>query len=156
MRIIIGNWQGNFEIIVIVVILLIIIIIHLGGSCNRFTKNDYYDMFGQIKEGFQSSLTFPSYSQYPSPPINLKKWQQPNLIISPDKPLTQGVVDIKSREYQQIPLPEGQMDMFANTPFTPKCCPNTYSSGSGCACMTTEQYNYLKSRGGNNAPRSEY
>jgi hypothetical protein len=47
-----------------------------------------------------------------------------------------------------------QMLMFANTPFKPECCPNTYSSSTGCACMTSEQVHLLKSRG--NVSYSEY
>ena len=57
---------------------------------------------------------------------------------------------------QPVPLPEGEMLMFANTPFKPECCPNTYSNSSGCACMTGNQYNYLITRGSNNVPYSEY
>ena len=49
-----------------------------------------------------------------------------------------------------------EMLMFANTPFKPECCPNTYSKGGGCACMTAEQTNHLVTRGGNNYPVSEY
>lgn len=48
------------------------------------------------------------------------------------------------------PMQPGQLDMFSNTPFRGDCCPNTYSSGSGCACMTMGQYDSLKNRGGNN------
>jgi len=55
-----------------------------------------------------------------------------------------------------VPLPEGEMLMFANTPFKPECCPNTYSTSSGCACMTGNQFNFLQVRGGNNVPYSEY
>ena len=51
---------------------------------------------------------------------------------------------------------EGEMLMFANTPFKPECCPNTYSKGGGCACMTAQQTNHLVTRGGNNYPVSEY
>lgn len=46
--------------------------------------------------------------------------------------------------------------MFKKTPFKPECCPNTYSNSMGCACMSTQQYNYLVTRGGNNVPYSEY
>ena len=55
-----------------------------------------------------------------------------------------------------VPLPKGEMLFFADNLFKPECCPNTYSNGSGCACMTTKQYNYLITRGGNNVPYSEY
>jgi len=49
-----------------------------------------------------------------------------------------------------IPLPEGQMDFFANNQFKPECCvSSTYSSGSGCACLSTAQVNYINQRGGN-------
>jgi hypothetical protein len=47
-----------------------------------------------------------------------------------------------------------QMLMFANTPFKPECCPNTYSTSTGCACMTRDQVNLLKNRG--NSTYSEY
>lgn len=53
-------------------------------------------------------------------------------------------------------LPEGEMLMFANTPFKPECCPNTYSNSSGCACMSNDQYKALRQRYGNNVPYSEY
>ena len=54
----------------------------------------------------------------------------------------------KSNDYSTL--------IFKNTPFKPECCPNTYSNSMGCACMTTKQYNYLITRGGNNVPYSEY
>ena len=63
---------------------------------------------------------------------------------------------IKNRKHQQIPLPKNELLMFANTPFKPECCPNTYSSSTGCACMTLEQNSYLIGRGSNNVPYSEY
>jgi hypothetical protein len=48
-----------------------------------------------------------------------------------------------------VPLPEGQMSMFADNEFKPECCPSTYSNSSGCACITQEQINYINQRGGN-------
>ena len=56
-----------------------------------------------------------------------------------------------------VPLPEGQLYMFSDNKFAPECCPSTYSSSTGCACMTTEQVKYINERGGNRtlAP-SEY
>ena len=46
--------------------------------------------------------------------------------------------------------------LFKDTAFKPECCPNTYSNSMGCVCMTTSQQNYLKTRGGNNVPYSQY
>jgi hypothetical protein len=48
-----------------------------------------------------------------------------------------------------VPLPEGEMYMFADNEFKPECCPSTYSSSTGCACITQEQVNYINQRGGN-------
>ena len=80
----------------------------------------------------------------------------PNLTYKPGSKGDKAVQNILNRPPQQIPLPEGELSMFATTPFKPECCPNTYSNSMGCACMTVPQYNYLINRGGNNVPYSEY
>ena len=55
-------------------------------------------------------------------------------------------------EKVEVPLPEGQLTFFSNNEFRPECCSNNTISGSnGCPCITTEQKNYLGSRGGNKA-----
>jgi hypothetical protein len=92
----------------------------------------------------------------PSAPINTNSWNLPDMTVIAGEPLNPGVKEVLNRPQQQLPLPEGELSMFANTNFKPECCPNTYSNGSGCACMTTGQYNYLVTRGGNNVPFSEY
>jgi hypothetical protein len=89
-------------------------------------------------------------------PINTNSWNQPNMTVVPGQPLDSAVKNFLSRPKQPIPLPEGEMLMFADTPFKPECCPNTFSNSMGCACMTSDQYNYLILRGGNNVPYSEY
>lgn len=63
---------------------------------------------------------------------------------------------VKKREDQPVPLPPGEMSLFLNTKFKPECCPNMYTNSSGCACMTTKQYNWLALRGGNNVPYSKF
>ena len=88
--------------------------------------------------------------------INTNSWDMSNLTMTKGQPASKGVSNILNRPKQPIPLPEGEMLMFANTPFKPECCPNTYSTSTGCACMTVKQYNYLNDRGGNNVPYSEY
>lgn len=88
--------------------------------------------------------------------VSTSSWGNQDMTIMPGKPLSAGVKAFMARPEQPIPLPEGEMFMFANTAFKPECCPNTYSNGSGCACMTGKQYNYLITRGSNNVPYSEY
>ncbi len=89
-------------------------------------------------------------------PVNTSSWSAQNMTVVPGQPLSEGVQKFLAREPQPIPLPKGEMVLFANTPFKPECCPNTFSTSSGCACMTGPQYNYLVTRGGNNVPYSEY
>ena len=56
-----------------------------------------------------------------------------------------------------VPLPEGQLFMWANNEFSGKCCENSnVSGGNGCACITKEQACYLNSRGGNRSSDSEF
>jgi hypothetical protein len=90
--------------------------------------------------------------------VDTNSWNQSDLSVKHGGSYGSGVADILNRPSQPIPLPEGEMLMFANTQFKPECCKNngSYSGSTGCACMTTGQYNYLVSRGGNNVPYSEY
>jgi hypothetical protein len=112
------------------------------------------------KEGFTGANTnYGESSVYDlgnDQPVNTSSWNAPNMTVVPGQPLNPAVKDFLAREPQPVPLPEGEMLMFANTPFKPECCPNTYSTSQGCACMTGGQYNYLVLRGGNNVPYSEY
>jgi hypothetical protein len=91
-----------------------------------------------------------------SSPVDTSSWSAQNMTVVPGQPLSAGVKAFMARQPQPVPLPEGEMLMFANTPFKPECCPNTFSTSTGCACMTGNQYNYLITRGSNNVPYSEY
>lgn len=113
-----------------------------------------------LKEGFTGANTnygqSSPYTLGQNTPVDTSSWGQPDLVVTPGQPLSPGVQAILNREPQPVPLPEGEMLMFANTQFGPEFCPSVYSNSSGCAAMTTQQYNYLVTRGGNNVPYSEY
>ena len=96
------------------------------------------------------------YSLSQDDPVDTSSWSAQNMTVTPGQPLSAGVKQFLQRNPTQVPLPEGEMFMFANTEFKPECCPNTYSNSSGCACMDSGSYNYLIQRGGNNVPYSEY
>ena len=96
------------------------------------------------------------YSLSQDDPVDTSSWSAQNMTVVPGQPLSAGVKAFLERKPTQVPLPEGEMFMFANTEFKPECCPNTYSNSSGCACMDSNSYNYLITRGGNNVPYSEY
>jgi len=102
--------------------------------------------YGESAKYSTNSLTYTNPSQ----------WGSPNITIMPGKGVPKAAQAIIDRPNQSLPLPEGQLSLFNNMPFSPDCCPNTYSNSMGCACMNPNTYNYLISRGGNNVPYSEY
>ncbi len=109
------------------------------------------------KDGFANLGNFsPDYQSADYQGANTSSWSMPTLDYTKGGKVDAGAQAILDRPKQPIPLPEGELDMFATTEFKPECCPNTYTSGSGCACMTQNQYFYLLQRGQNNVPYSEY
>uniref|UniRef100_A0A6C0KEX5 Uncharacterized protein n=1 Tax=viral metagenome TaxID=1070528 RepID=A0A6C0KEX5_9ZZZZ len=55
-----------------------------------------------------------------------------------------------------VPLPSGQLFMFADNEFKPECCGSTFSNANGCACITKDQIEYINQRGGNRTLSSEF
>lgn len=114
---------------------------------------------GKKTEGFVGANTnygeSSAYSLAHDKAIDTSKWGSQALTVTGNKvsPAAQAIIN---RPNQSLPLPEGQLSLFNNMPFSPDCCPNTYSTSMGCACMNSDTYNYLISRGGNNQPYSEY
>ena len=171
------GYKVSLEVLILIGVIYIILVSHtVCGCCNMYRimeglenmtkkdptkkEQDKTNTDSKMKEGFvgantNNGLSAP-YSQTSFTPIDTKNWGRPDLVVKPGQPLPEGVKQILNRDPQPIPLPEGEMLMFANTPFKPECCPTTFSNSSGCACMTTDQYNYLIERGGNNVPYSEY
>jgi len=160
MEISIFGYKVELEILILIGIVYIILVGHtISGCCN--VGGIIETMRGMnITEGFSGASTnngeSSKYSLNNYNSVDASKWGQPSLSYTPGQPYSPAVQAVMNRKPQQIPLPEGELDMFANTPFKPECCPNTYSNSSGCACTTVKQYRYLTDRGGNNVPYSEY
>ena len=114
-----------------------------------------------LTEGFVSAnnvASGPEFAMAKSPDyiMNPSTWSMPTLTYSPGTKPDAGVKAIWDRPKQPIPLPKDELFMFATTEFKPECCPNAYSSSTGCACMDVNSYAYLRERGGNNVPYSVY
>ena len=141
------GFKLSLEVLILMGIIYLVIIINtLYGCCNA---EGFVGANTNYGESSQYSLTNDKL-------VNTNSWDMPNLTMTKGQPISQDVKNVLDRPQQPIPLPEGEMLMFANTPFKPECCPNTFSNSMGCACMTVKQYNYLNERGGNNVPYSEY
>ena len=125
-----------------------------SGSSSSGSSSASTEGFTSANNGaFSSQFAGAKSPDYINSPSN---WNIPNLTYSPGTKPDAGVRSIWNRPKQPVPLPKDEMYMFATTKFTPECCPNTYTASTGCACMTVDQYNYLRERGGNNVPYSEY
>jgi hypothetical protein len=122
---------------------------------NGASKNN-----GKVTESFVGANTnygqSSSYDLATQTVVDTSSWSAPDMTVIPGKPLSDGVKKFLARKQQQLPLQDGEMDFFANSEFKPECCPNTYSNSSGCWCGTSQDYNYLITRAGNNVPYSQY
>ncbi len=129
-------------------------------STTTSTTTPTTESFGSKREGFTgANINYgesASYSLGNDNPIDTSSWSAQDMTVTPGQPLSAGVKAFLARPQQKLPLPEGEMDFFANTPFKPECCPSTFSTSTGCWCGTSQDYNYLITRAGNNVPYSEY
>ena len=165
----IGSHKLTFrvEILVLIVVVFWLLWGHLLCSCSKMTIQDAFSLVEgvtsrrRMTEGMSGNNMaytpeFADFKKNDTVIMPPSTWSMPTLLFSPGQTPDAGVKAIWDRKPQPIPLPKGELDMFATTPFKPECCPNTYSISTGCACMTVDQYTYLRDRGGNNVPYSEY
>jgi hypothetical protein len=175
MDISIGSYKLRLEILILIVVVSWVLFGHLLCGCSKvsfmegmammkegLTKKTQIAMSNMnSKEGFTGANNVaygPEFAGAKTPDyiMNPSTWSMPTLTYSPGTTPDAGVKAIWDRPKQPIPLPKGELDMFATTEFKPECCPNTYSNSMGCACMDLNSYQYLISRGGNNVPYSQY
>ena len=138
MDISIFGYKISIQILLLIGIIWLILASHTVCGCGDFYK---------IIEGFASIR---------DATVDTRKWSASDLTMATGQPPSIGVQEIMNRKEQPVPLQEGELSMFATTEFKPECCPNTYTTGAGCACMTMKQHTMLMERGGNNVPFSEY
>ena len=182
MEISIGSYKFRLEILILIIVVFWIMFGHMLCSCCRVSVFEgLATMVGTetpvkrvgvasalasqattpTTEGFVGAnnvASGPEFAGAKSPDyiMNPSTWSRPTLTYSPGTKPDAGVKAIWDRPKQPIPLPEGEMFFWATTAFKPECCPSYMSTSTGCACMTVDQYNYLRDRGGNNVPYSVY
>ena len=116
-------------------------------------KEDKEDTKG-TKESFgvRRPYNYADINESKSDSWNLSSWVKDALRYSKGMGNENKQDSYKYNTGPPIPLPEGQLFFFNNTKFDSKCCPTTYTSSQGCACLSQNQYNHLMMRGGNNTP----
>jgi hypothetical protein len=178
MEINIGGYKMRLEILVVIFVVLWIMFGTTLLGCSDVSLAEGFDGLKQmikkpknkprlrrrpkpLVETFVSannSAYSPQFSTNQSPGYILppNTWSMATLEYSKGTTPPTGVQTILDRPMQPLPLPEGQLDFLATTPFKPDCCPSAFSTSTGCACLTMDQYKYLHERGGNNVPFSQY
>ena len=136
------------QVIMLIIILIVIISVFPICSCCRSHGVG-------LTEGFAGISELSDYN-IQKKPVNTSSWFSPSLVYNKKHPSNKSIQAIMNRPNQPIPLPKDELLIFATTPFKPECCPSTFSTSTGCWCGTSQDYNYLVTRGGNNVPYSEY
>jgi|UniRef100_A0A6C0M3H4 hypothetical protein len=147
------------EIKVIAVLFLVIGVIlgsHLFCGCTTFTIDGLPANVGSVfKESFSQRNQLGS-DEYGASIESGSNWEMAAINYAKQV----GNQDIvKSSQYYKsgpIPLPPGEMLIFAENDIKPECCPSYYSSSTGCVCIAKKQQDYLNQRGGNRTLNSEY
>ena len=110
------------------------------------------EQFQAGREGFQRQrpIDFGSIQESKSDEWNLSKWVKDAMRYAKGMGNENRLDSYQYNTGPPIPLPEGELFFFKDTKFSPECCPGTYSSSLGCACLSKPQFNHLVTRGGNN------
>lgn len=164
------GYRVNLEIIILIGVLYIILMSHLVGGCCHIKRGT------GGKEGFYggSPLT-QSITSSPIPfnastgtgpstwgtedyfnPESVNRWGVPNMVVMPGHHVSKTIQSVLDRPSV---LDKGNLDVFAKTRFTPEACAtsgSSYSTSTGCAELSPQDYNLLVTRGGGNVPYSEY
>ena len=158
------GYSARLELVVLFVVIGIVLGTHLFCSCTSFSVGGMpTDVGTAIKEAFtQQNVMLGSddygaainYSMDAGLPIT--NWE--NAARNYAKQI--GNQDnTKSGQFYKggpIPLPPGELLIFANNEVKPECCPSYYSSSTGCVCTSQKQWDYLNERGGNRTFSTEF
>ena len=110
--------------IIFALVVLALVSCHTLFSCSDFTRALLKS--NPFKEGMTVQYNINEYPEARQQYINTKHSTNTNVVVPPE-----------------------EMHFFSKNKFEPECCPSSYSSSTGCACVTPEQLNFLNTRGGN-------
>jgi len=153
------------EIVILCIALGYIIGAHLFCSCLKITPTEGFEILSEIKNVVNSKMNGSgsgagsgsgSGSGKGSDAFDLNGEVLSGYNL--DTPNKNAEAKHLTKDYpgEVIPLPEGQMDLFEKTTFSPECCPSTHSNSTGCACLSFEQMNHIATRGMNSTEESVF
>ena len=135
--------------------LIAMVVTHLGGDLSLpHGHHDHHSHHGhhqgKLREGWVGApIAYNMQQGVPSAgPAMTGPKGKPSTWYSPLDVNSQGLT---------VPLHKGELAIFSKNPSKPECCSaSTYSTSTGCVCVTPEQMKYLNERGGNRTLTSLY
>ena len=154
------GYHARIELIALFVAIGIVLGAHLFCSCTSFSIGGMpSDVGSVIKEAFTQQTMLGS-DDYGAPINYTMQSGLPGGGWDRNYAKTLGNQNnVKSGQYYKggpIPLPPGELLIFADNKVKPECCPSYYSSSTGCVCTSQKQWDYLNQRGGNRTLNSEF
>jgi hypothetical protein len=159
------GYSARIELVILFLVIGIVLGVHLFCGCTSVSIGDGIptDVGSAIKEAFSQKTTRLGSDDYGAPlnynmdnGLPISNWEDAarnyaKQIGSHD--------NTKSGQFYKsgpIPLPPGELLIFAQNEVHPRCCPSYYSSSEGCVCTAQKQWKYLNERGGNRTLNSEF
>ena len=119
--------------------------IHTICSCSKVT----------LKEGLQMLSNAASVGDSMSLSQSPDSWSEKALQYAGNMGYQTMLQKYQGNKGTPVPL-QNTLFYFQDNEFKPECCPATYSTGDGCACMSVKQLEYLNERGGNRTHSSNF
>ena len=164
----IGPYEIRGELLVLILIMVWVIFVSVCFSCLRVKIGieEGFDIIKNVVENGASATENQPPIYNPATPLlssDLNVYPRTsvapsdNLAVLGAGPDAGGSLGAEYKQTQTYKIPNAsRMDIMASSSFKPECCPSTYATNVGCACMTPEQNVFISERGGNNYPKSEY
>ena len=144
--------HARVELVVLFLVIGMVLGGHIFCSCTSFSMNGMPSDAGSvIKEAFTQQLGSDDYDAH-------RNGGWVNAAQNYAKHIG-NQNNAKSGEYHKggpIPLPPGELLIFAENEIKPECCPSYYASSNGCVCASKKQLDYLNQRGGNRTHGSDF
>lgn len=146
----------NTELIWMILILYAIVVWHITYGCCRFSPSKQFRTTTSSAPQQQEGMTTMASSTLQGKPLPEKQTGRTPPPMPPssswDIPKALSKLQFQNAHAwtQKTDTHSGKSLFFDNTDFKAECCPGVYTTGSGCACMDTQQKQMLATRGHNN------
>jgi len=144
------NQKWCVESIIIIALLMLIITGHTLAGCCRVSTKELFSLHSSAPiVDCEKNKVFKNWTETSD---NYKSAMENGINSGGPENLQK---NIEGTAIVNNGLADGSFDFFSHNQFKPECCPSTYTTSTGCACLSFDQMKALNTRGGNregNAP----